>query len=194
MGGNKWSNREGKSLFRESALHPTPCIPVFFSRGQIHSQIIGLCCWSVMSPFMAFLEYQPSLFKFQEEEVTVPSVLANLRHCRNLWKQIHSVLLRSFQQSHRQASWVSALSYWPSLISRGVWFPGVVGLGDRNHTQCISQCWNLFQAKTQVKHVQNCSGVGQLQLLMLPTWITPAGFRGHICSSKIWQLGTTGGS
>lgn len=41
-----------------------------------------------MSLFMASLGYQPLLFEFQKDEVVVPSVLANLKHCRSAWQQV----------------------------------------------------------------------------------------------------------
>lgn len=42
--------------------------------------------------FMALPDYKPPLFNFQENEVAVPSVQANLLHCRDLWWQVHFAL------------------------------------------------------------------------------------------------------
>lgn len=57
-----------------------------------------------MLPFMAPLGYQPPLFEFQEDEVAVPTVQANLCRCRSVCKQVRSALLHSTQQSQRQAN------------------------------------------------------------------------------------------
>ncbi|TWW62381.1 hypothetical protein D4764_04G0010280 [Takifugu flavidus] len=43
-----------------------------------------------LSPFMASLGYQPPFFEGQEEEVAVPSVQANIRRCRRVWRQVES--------------------------------------------------------------------------------------------------------
>lgn len=115
-----------------------------------------------MSPFMAFLEYQPSLFKFQEEEVLVPSVLANLQQsCRSLWRRVHSGLLRSSLQSQRQANChrVLAPSYWPSLFSRDL------------PVQETPVSRFLFLASTRINHVINLSTV-PLKLLSFTPFST----------------------
>lgn len=36
-------------------------------------------------PFIAAQGYQPPIFDYQEKEVVVPSVRANLRRCRTIW-------------------------------------------------------------------------------------------------------------
>lgn len=38
--------------------------------------------------------YQPPLFNFEEDKVAVPSVRANLRHCRSVWRQVRAALIR----------------------------------------------------------------------------------------------------
>uniref|UniRef100_A0A674P365 Gypsy retrotransposon integrase-like protein 1 n=1 Tax=Takifugu rubripes TaxID=31033 RepID=A0A674P365_TAKRU len=57
-----------------------------------------------LSPFMASLGYQPPLFEGQEEEVAVPSVQANIRRCRRVWRQVRSTLLRTSRRSQLQAN------------------------------------------------------------------------------------------
>ncbi|KAK9533156.1 hypothetical protein VZT92_008305 [Zoarces viviparus] len=56
-----------------------------------------------MSPFMASLGYQPPLFPAQEMEVAVPSVQANLRRCRQVWREVQSALQRSATRNKRIA-------------------------------------------------------------------------------------------
>uniref|UniRef100_A0A674NH19 Chromo domain-containing protein n=1 Tax=Takifugu rubripes TaxID=31033 RepID=A0A674NH19_TAKRU len=53
---------------------------------------------------MASLGYQPPLFEGQEEEVAVPSVQANIRRCRRVWRQVRSTLLRTSRRSQLQAN------------------------------------------------------------------------------------------
>ena len=42
---------------------------------------------SGLSPFMASLGYQPTLFPELEEEISVPAVQAHMRGCRRTWKR-----------------------------------------------------------------------------------------------------------
>lgn len=62
----------------------------------------------VMSPFTASLGYQPPLFNFQETEVAVPSVRANLRCCRGVWRQVSATLARSTEVERMpfDVSWI----------------------------------------------------------------------------------------
>lgn len=49
------------------------------------------------------LPFWPLLFEFQEDEVAVHSMQANLRHCRRVWKQVWAALLCSSLLSQRHA-------------------------------------------------------------------------------------------
>lgn len=73
------------------------------SKGQVCSQLSGFTCFG-FSPFMVSLGYPPQSDYQEEKEVVVPSVPANLRHCRNVWRQVHSALLRSSLQTCRHAN------------------------------------------------------------------------------------------
>lgn len=68
---------------------------------------------------MASFGYQPPLFEFQEEEVALPSLQANLRHCK-VWGWVSSALLHSSSQYQKQANHdhVPAPSY---LLGQRVW-------------------------------------------------------------------------
>jgi len=56
-----------------------------------------------ISAFEASLGYQPPLFPAQEEEIAVPSVQAHLRHCRQIWRETCSALLRTSDRNRRLA-------------------------------------------------------------------------------------------
>ena len=84
-----------------TARHPSSWVSqlpwVEYAHNSLTSAATG------MSPFMASLGYQPPLFPIQEEEVAVPSVQANLRRCRRVWRAVRSALLRSAARNKRLA-------------------------------------------------------------------------------------------
>ncbi|XP_056908724.1 uncharacterized protein LOC130536646 [Takifugu flavidus] len=48
--------------------------------------------------------HQPLLSDVLEDEVAVPSVQANIRRCRRVWRQVRAALLQASQRSQRQAN------------------------------------------------------------------------------------------
>ena len=85
-----------------SALHPSS-----WSKDLpwVEYSINTLTCSATgKSPFEASLGYQPPLFSLQESEASVPSVQANFRRCRRVWKEVRAALLRSNERSCRGAN------------------------------------------------------------------------------------------
>ena len=54
-----------------------------------------------LSPFQCSLSYQPPLFPSQETEVEVPSVRAQLRRCRRIWKMARDSMISNSDRDQR---------------------------------------------------------------------------------------------
>lgn len=52
-----------------------------------------------MSPSECSLGYLPPLFPIQENDIAVPSVQAHIHHCRKVWRDARSALLRSAERN-----------------------------------------------------------------------------------------------
>ena len=82
-----------------------------------------------LSPFQCSLGYQPPLFPSQETEVEVPSVRAQLRHCRRVWKMARDSMISNSYRVQRAANWrrVPAPGYQPGqkvwLLARDLHIP-----------------------------------------------------------------------
>lgn len=76
-----------------SAKHPSSWSKHLPWVEYFHNSLV--CAATGMTPFMASLGFQPSLFPSQEVEVAVPSVQANIRRCRRVWREARAALLRT---------------------------------------------------------------------------------------------------
>lgn len=154
-----------------------------------------------MSPFMASLGYQPLLFKYQEEEVGVPSVQVNLRHCRSVWRQVHTMLTRSSLQTQRQANchrvpapryragqkvWLSSKDLPLQVESRKL-APGSKWSAWSAPQRCASDSWRLCR----FTHPSTFLGLSQCRPdLPLPPRMIDGALAFHVqCILDVWRWG-----
>ena len=82
-----------------------------------------------LSPFQCSLGYQPPLFPSQETEVAVPSVRAQLRRCRRVWRMARNSMVSNSDRVQRAANRrrVPAPGYQPGqkvwLLARDLHLP-----------------------------------------------------------------------